>query len=565
MPAIAPVHAALCSRVFRTFCSTYIWHFAIFDENHRVPTLLNQYTAAPRRFSVRGSLLSVVLACTLPAVAVVVGLLYVSFDTKRTLLESHTSSLAREAMARLERDLAIIEAALRLLATSSALQDGDMRRFQRQAEDALPSGIVLNYVLTDRSGQQLVNTLVSSGRPLPSQGTPPALQEVFEQRATVLTDLFRGPVTGKPTIAMGVPVVKAGEVVYSLNVGMQPQRIDVTLRSLDLPPGWLVAVIDRSGTIVGRSRDSEQFVGQPAVPELAAALRRAPEGLLRARTKEGDLAITAHITSARWGWSVAVGAPEAQLHATLVRQMRWAAIGVLLALVFGVGLAWRLSRRILVSVQQLNEQAEAIVDGRVAPVPALQMAEAHGVSVVMQRAAAAMDHAVFQAQHDPLTGLGNRAYLEAQAPRMLSLARRLGLPSAVVMLDLDGFKAVNDRHGHAAGDRVLQAAAQRILGEVREEDVAVRLGGDEFCVVLSNADEPAAMLTAMRIIHALSQPYGNMDERIGCSAGVALLEADKPNLLAAIEGADKALYVAKLGGKGRVELHRPQVGGRWSG
>lgn len=154
--------------------------------------------------------------------------------------------------------------------------------------------------------------------------------------------------------------------------------------------------------------------------------------------------------------------------------------------------------------------------------------------------------------HDPLTELPNRLMLRE---RLVALCR--GLPDghrfAVLCLDLDGFKAVNDRHGHAAGDWLLKSVARRLADVVRAEDLVCRLGGDEFVVLLPGADEAVTAEIAQRMLQALAQPHdlgGLVDLPARASIGVALAPLDggepDPLLLAADEG----LYAAKRDGKG---------------
>lgn len=501
------------------------------------------------RISLRRSLLLLVLACLLPALASIAWLLADSLRVKRELLNNQTSLLARQTLATIDSHLAGIESALLVLATSSDLTEGNLAGFYPHAVDALPAGVVNNYILTDRQGRQLLNTLRPLGQRLPEGGSPPELGAVFTERRTVLTPLFTGPVSGQPVVAMGVPVRRGDAVLYSLNVGLTAERINRLLQAESLPPGWLIAVLDHQGTIVARSRDAQTYIGQKAVPALAQAAREVPEGRLHTVTKEGVPVVTAHVSSPRWGWTVAVGAPAADLQAELKWQLMMGLAGMACALGLGLWLALRLVRRMLLSIEQLNQQALAIVEGVPAARPQLLIQEAEGVGLALQRASEVMSDVRFRAEHDPLTGLGNRAYLQANAPRQLSLAQRLGMPVAVLMIDLDGFKAVNDRHGHAAGDELLRAAAQRIRALIRQEDLPARLGGDEFCVVLSNAAIDSGRHTAERLVEALSQPYAGIPTRVSASIGMAVFPSSGSTLEELLDKADRALYRAKARGK----------------
>jgi diguanylate cyclase (GGDEF)-like protein len=158
--------------------------------------------------------------------------------------------------------------------------------------------------------------------------------------------------------------------------------------------------------------------------------------------------------------------------------------------------------------------------------------------------------------HDPLTGLANRRFLQENERHLLAGARRSGKQLAVLAVDLDDFKAVNDQHGHAAGDAVLVTSAQRMQQLLREADVIARFGGDEFVIVLALVDDAAAAReVAGRVVESLCQPIplaGGASARIGASVGVAMCCADTGNgetLETLLKKADAALYAAKREGK----------------
>ncbi|MDP9828709.1 diguanylate cyclase domain-containing protein [Kineosporia succinea] len=160
-----------------------------------------------------------------------------------------------------------------------------------------------------------------------------------------------------------------------------------------------------------------------------------------------------------------------------------------------------------------------------------------------------------EASHDPLTGLPNRQVLNRR------LGDALGAPGTVAVLyvDLDGFKAVNDRLGHAAGDDLLVQVAERIAGCVRGSDVVARLGGDEFAVLLPRVGYlETARAIGERIVHTLAEPFTveGSSCRIGASIGIALSgPQDTPDAVPhLLNAADEAMYEAKRAGRGRVEV-----------
>jgi len=163
------------------------------------------------------------------------------------------------------------------------------------------------------------------------------------------------------------------------------------------------------------------------------------------------------------------------------------------------------------------------------------------------------------ARHDPLTGLPNRLLLMDRLDLAMAATRRAGSMLAVCFLDLDGFKAVNDAFGHAAGDEVLREVARRLRGTMRGGDTAARIGGDEFVLLLSGARNRGEVERALeRLAAVVAQPYrvGDRDTvHISCSVGVAAFpdHAADPQVL--LQKADAAMYAAKTRGKGSFAWH----------
>ena len=154
---------------------------------------------------------------------------------------------------------------------------------------------------------------------------------------------------------------------------------------------------------------------------------------------------------------------------------------------------------------------------------------------------------------DPLTGLANRRFLQENERHLLAAGRRSQSKMAVLVVDLDEFKAVNDRYGHAAGDEVLVTSAKRMQQLLRESDVIARFGGDEFVIVLGQVEgAEAAREVAGRIVAHLSEPIpltGGATAQIGASVGIAMCCATGETLGDLFKKADAALYAAKREGK----------------
>lgn len=170
------------------------------------------------------------------------------------------------------------------------------------------------------------------------------------------------------------------------------------------------------------------------------------------------------------------------------------------------------------------------------------------------RAGMHAEHTIRQLSlHDALTGLANRRFLYENEKHLIASAKRSGKQMAVLAVDLDDFKPVNDRYGHAAGDAVLVTSAERMKQLLRESDVIARFGGDEFVIVLGQVDDAeAAREVARRVVDSLSEPIplaGGETARIGASVGVAMCCAGSETLNDLLRKADMALYDAKRDGK----------------
>jgi diguanylate cyclase (GGDEF)-like protein/PAS domain S-box-containing protein len=172
-----------------------------------------------------------------------------------------------------------------------------------------------------------------------------------------------------------------------------------------------------------------------------------------------------------------------------------------------------------------------------------------------KEAAARIAHLAY---HDALTGLPNRAVFTEHLARTVQKAGQSGEPVAVICIDLDGFKAVNDIYGHPAGDELLIGVAHRLRSVVQGNELLARLGGDEFALVQSGGLQPNdAGLLSQRVLAALAQPFslGRQNVRISGSVGVAMFPLDAANPTDLIKNADMALYRGKAEGRGLARFY----------
>ncbi len=197
----------------------------------------------------------------------------------------------------------------------------------------------------------------------------------------------------------------------------------------------------------------------------------------------------------------------------------------------------------------------------VAPARPLQQEELSFVRAVAHTLATALarlrdeERMRHEAVHDPLTGLANRTLLRDRLEHALARSERDTSATAVLFVDLDNFKQVNDAHGHAAGDAALVELGRRLQTAVRPGDTIARLGGDEFVALCEDVTEESALAVGQRLLEAIRLPFtaAGVEHQLSASVGIALGHSDPDALLA---DADAATYRAKAAGRGRIELYR---------
>ena len=216
------------------------------------------------------------------------------------------------------------------------------------------------------------------------------------------------------------------------------------------------------------------------------------------------------------------------------------------------------ARRVFLSSAS-NVTTEVLNDGRTIlisrqPMPGGSWVTTHEDITERQRASAQIAH---MAHHDALTGLANRT-LFLQIVEEFAGNRKTAF--AVLLIDLDEFKAVNDTYGHATGDALLVSVAERLASSMRDSDVVARLGGDEFAMVIPRANAAETELIAQRILDSIKAPHLVEEHQVhvGASIGIALSEpGDKPNDV--MRAADLALYRAKADGRNRYRMFEPEM------
>ncbi len=229
-----------------------------------------------------------------------------------------------------------------------------------------------------------------------------------------------------------------------------------------------------------------------------------------------------------------------------------------LQITFGAPARHRCNYRLSVAGQELGE-VEFTRSQKFAESETLQIEYTIGSLLYPLRNALMYRGAVTRALTDPLTGINNRSSFEGTLQREVNLAQRHATPLALLVLDIDHFKRINDRFGHLIGDGILRDVARCAARCVRSTDILFRYGGEEFVILLSNTSKDGAHLLAERIrqaVYNLHCTHGDTDLSVTVSLGVACLGSGEDSTRL-FDRADRALYRAKQDGRNRVVLDDP--------
>ncbi|WP_169795448.1 diguanylate cyclase [Dechloromonas denitrificans] len=243
-----------------------------------------------------------------------------------------------------------------------------------------------NAVLTDQSGQQIVNTLKPFGQALPRHGNPAVARRIFETGKPVISDLFIGGLTQRPVMSIDVPVLSEEKVAYVLSIGIEPKDFSGILLAQRLPESWVAAIFDTTGTIVSRTHNADQFVGQKGTAEYIQRFQESQEGAMETITREGIPVFSVFSRSAVTGWTVGIGIPRQALEAELQHKFVTLALGMIAVFGFGAMLAWLIGDRIAVSVRALQAPARALGAGGPLPASEVHIKEAAEVLGAMSEA-----------------------------------------------------------------------------------------------------------------------------------------------------------------------------------
>lgn len=513
--------------------------------------------------TIRSKLFLIVMACVVPASLMATLLIAHNYQQARSQLLLNSLGTARAMISVVDRDLTSIESSMVALATSPYITSENFQAFYNQAQSILANQATqhdINITLLDISGRQYINTRRQFGKPLPTQSKFIGMRAIYETGKPVISDVFVGDVTKRPLLAVGVPV--PGEPIkYNLNASIFPERFEKLLLQQKLPEGWIAAIFDSKGTIIARTRDMQVYAGQKGTPEMIRRMQAASEDTFESVTHDGVLVQTVFSRSSISNWSLAIGIPNDAITHELRYTLFWLVFATILLLAGSLAAAWLIGGRIAEAIHGLIGPALALGSGEKVEVPPLHLREADEVAASLMKASEMLQQAQHQANHDVLTGLANRALFNEIVNQQLSLCKRNQTLLSILYIDLDGFKTVNDNHGHEAGDQLLREVAARLKMGSRHSDLVTRLGGDEFAIVMVGAGMTDAAKVAEKLVDSLSAAYvlDRFTAHISASIGVAVYPDSGLSCEALLHRADRAMYKAKQQGRRRVAMADTEI------
>ncbi len=312
--------------------------------------------------SVRARLVLLTISLLAPALLSMAFLLAGADRQGRHQTQEQMLTTARALSGAVDRQAAVGIAVAETLASDQALLAGDWKEFHARARRVTDqrSGWV---VVTDVSGQQIVNTLAPYGAPLPKVQRARELTQALLAGRSKVSDLRIGRVAKRPVVTVGARVDIKGKP-YVLAYVVEATSFTSVFRQQRVPDHWVATLLDNKLKVIARSARNEVWTGHSARPEMAKALSQAKEGVRKGRSLEGVPTMLAYTRSDQTGWTLLVAIPRAELDRTVTTAVA-AATGVfVLLLILGVGLALFFSRGINDQVGRLVAAAEAIGEGR---------------------------------------------------------------------------------------------------------------------------------------------------------------------------------------------------------
>ena len=297
---------------------------------------------------VRSHLALLATAVLLPMVLVSALALSMVLDAERDAQLRSLREAVRGTSVAVDRQWGVAEGSARALRTSVLLERGDLAGFYQQAKTAI-AGQGHHIALIDENGQQLFNTVRTFGAPIatPVPSGRQRIDGVLEKGVGTISNLVMGRATNQFITTFDLPLTTSSGQRYVLSHWYYARHFSQAFPTKDIPPSWLMAIFDREGRTIVRNRGPQEFEGKLPNADLLAAIRSGDQPLIRNRSRDGLQLYTALQRSPISGWTVAVGVPEDEIEMAARRSVTIMAAGLLAAILFGLGCAVLIGRRLV--------------------------------------------------------------------------------------------------------------------------------------------------------------------------------------------------------------------------
>ncbi|WP_428565490.1 MAG: sensor histidine kinase [Solidesulfovibrio sp. DCME] len=312
--------------------------------------------------TIRFRLACLVAACVVPVWLAAGWLVAIAYQNKKQTVETQLRDTAQSLRLSLDEEIARIQAALAALATSPALDARDFKAFHEQARRLLESYKDADIILADATTQQLVNTYLPPGAPLPKRGATNAVRRIFEGGRPIVSGLFKGAITGRDLISLDVPVSRDGKVAYDLAMALPTDRFVARMAEYPLPAGWVGLIMDADRVAVYRTLDSDRYVGK-RIPPLFG--NPGPGDHVKEFLNLEQVPSLACLSrSPVTGWSVVIHVPKSVVWKQLREWLLWVVTGTTLLSAGGLLLAALIGRGLSRSIRALVGPARELAAGK---------------------------------------------------------------------------------------------------------------------------------------------------------------------------------------------------------
>lgn len=539
-----------------------------------------------RTAAIRSHLLLLVLALSVPLIS------YVGFEiyAQRQQAVAHTKrslrTLAQTMASNTGGKIADARLTLERLAARPLVRQVDPQHCDGVLQELVTlNADYANAAYTNLDGLVLCSAVPPPGGKRRSFGQEPAFQLFQKRQSFDVGQPFLGPITGKWVSVLSTPIWNdRHEMVGGVHIPMGLKAFDPKIPAQFLPDGSRYGFFRDDGIMVWRNLDPEGVIGKRPDAEAARQIVRVRDGEFESLAVDGVIRFFSVVPMPEVGWVAFVGVPVSVVYAEANQRALTTAVIALLSITLLGILASSMARWIARPIAALAHTARLVHRGDLGaraivagPREVQEVANAfNAMAGSLQAASQALEAEIAErkeievqmrdmAFHDSLTGLPNRLLLHDRMSQVMAASVRGGFYGALMFLDLDDFKPLNDTHGHEVGDQLLKEVADRLTRCVRQMDTVARFGGDEFVVMLGelHADRGQSMAQAHSIAEKIrvlvSAPYlltlaqeGQADRQIEhrCSAsiGVVLFSQGPASQAEILKQADAAMYQAKKAG-----------------